>query len=101
MRLKSRFTVSLLAALFSIALSPGWSQTAPSGLFTVKISPSLPGPVSCRLMIFMNQGQGDKEVDLEQYSPTGFHPESTWLAAMEIRDVQPGDSVELDATDDS
>ena len=97
--MKSRFTVSLLAALFSIALSPGWSQTAPSGLFTVKISPSLPGPVSGRLLIFMKQGQGDKTVDVEQYSPTGFHPESTWVAAKEIRDVQPGESVELNANE--
>ncbi len=97
--MKSRFTVSLLAALFSIALSPGWSQTAPSGLFKVKISPSLPGPVSGRLLIFMKQGQGDKTVDVEQYSPTGFHPESTWVAAKEIRDVQPGESVELNANE--
>src|SRR5260370_24054887 len=101
MRLKSRLRGSLLAGLFSIALSAGWSQTAPSGLFTVKISPSLPGPVSGRLMIFMKQGQGYNEVDLEQYSPTGFHPESTWLAAMEIRDVQPGESVELNANDEA
>lgn len=95
----SRISVSLLAALFSIALPPGWSQTAPSGLFKVKISPSLPGPVSGRMLIFMKQGQGDKTVDIEQYSPTEFHPESIWLAAKEIRNVQPGESVEVNAND--
>jgi S-formylglutathione hydrolase FrmB len=97
--LKFRLATSLVATLFSVALSPVWSQTVPSGLFKIKVSPSLPGPVSGRLLIFMKQGQGDKEVDVEQYSPTGFHPESTWVAAKEIRDVPPGESVELNAND--
>jgi hypothetical protein len=49
----------------------------------------------------MKQGQGDKEVDVEEYSPTGFHPESTWIAAKEIHDLQPGQSVEIDANDNA
>ena len=85
--------------MFSVALSPGWSQTAPSGHFKVKISPSLPGPLSGRLLIFMKRGQGDKEVDVDHYSETGFHPESTWMVAKEIHDLQPGRSVEVDAND--
>jgi Putative esterase len=97
--LKFRFTVSLLAALFSIALSPGLSQTTPSALFRVKASPSLPGPVSGRLLIFMKQGQGDKEVDVQQYTPAGFRSDSTWIAAKEIQDLQPGQSIEVDAND--
>jgi hypothetical protein len=101
MRLKSRFTVSFLAALFGITLSPGWSQTAPSGLFMVKISPSLPGPVSGRLLVFMKQGQGDRNVDVQQYDPQGFHPKDIWVAAKEIRDVRPGESVELNANDEA
>lgn len=97
--MKFRFTVSLLAALFSIAPLPGMSQATPSAFFQVKASPSLPVPVSGRLLIFMKQGQGDKEVDVEQYSPTGFRPDSVWIAAKEIYDLQPGQSVEVDAND--
>jgi enterochelin esterase-like enzyme len=101
-RLKFRLTASLLAAtLFSVASSPLWSQTTPTGLFHVKISPSLPGPVSGRLLVFMKQGHGDKSIDPQQFSPEDFDPEKVWVAAKEIHDVSPGDSVELNANDEA
>ena len=67
----------------------------------VKISPSLPGLVSGRLLVFMKQGQGDRNVDVQQYDPQGFHPKDIWVAAKEIRDVRPGESVELNANDEA
>lgn len=99
--MKSKFTAGFVAALFITVVSPGWSQTTPSGLFKVKVSSSIPGPVSGRLLVFMKQGNGDRTVDLYQYNPQGFHPEDVWVAAKEIRDVQPGESIELDANDEA
>ena len=94
--------VSFLAALLS-ALIPGsklsGQQTAaqtepapPRTFFRIQAGPSLPGPVSGRLLVFIKQGSGDKEVAVNE-----FHPTDTWVAAQEIRDLEPGESVEVDA----
>ncbi len=68
------------------------AASAPPHVFRVVASPSLPGPVSGRLLVFMKQGRGDKRVDSEE-----FRPEATWIAAQEVHDLLPGSSVEVDA----
>ncbi len=80
-----------LAALAAAAMA-GAQQPHSPAIFRVTASPSLPGPVSGRLLLFMKQGSGDKAVDSEE-----FHPEQTWIAAQEVHDLAPGASVEVDA----
>ncbi len=53
-------------------------------------------PVSGRLLVFMKQGKGDKEVSVDEFHPTG-----TWVAAKEVRDLAPGSTVELDGTEEA
>ncbi len=52
----------------------------------------MPQPVSGRLLIFMKQGSGDKEVEAEE-----FRPEATSVTAREVHDLAPGSSIEVDA----
>jgi hypothetical protein len=60
--------------------------------FRVRAAPSVGGPVSGRLLIFLKQGSGDKEVDVGE-----FHFGDTWVAAREITGLAPGGSVDVDA----
>ncbi len=53
---------------------------------------TIPAPVSGRLLIFVKQGSGDKEVETSE-----FHPEDTMVTAREVRDLAPGAAVEVDA----
>jgi hypothetical protein len=48
--------------------------------------------VSGRLLIFLKAGSGDKEV-----SSSELHPTDTWVCAREVRDLEPGSSIEMDA----
>ncbi len=84
-------------ALFAGAALIAHPQQQPGGarpgtLFRIKASSALPGPVSGRLLLFMKQGSGDASVDSQE-----FHPEATWIAAQEVHDLKPGDSIEIDA----
>lgn len=65
---------------------------APHVFFRVQAAPSLAAPVSGRLLIFLRQGSGDKEVTTDEFRPT-----ATWVCAREIHDLEPGNSVEVDA----
>jgi len=70
----------------------GVSARAPEHLFfRVQAASSISAPVSGRLLIFLKEGSGDKEVETSE-----FHPDATWVAAREIRDLAPGASVEVD-----
>ncbi len=81
----------LAAALVYGSIGLAHAQGKPA-LFHVMVSPSLPGPVSGRLLLFMKQGHGDKSVEAAE-----FHPEAVWIAAQEVHDLAPGSSVEFDA----
>ena len=59
--------------------------------FRVHAASSIAGPLSGRLLIFVKQGAGDKEVDT-----TEFHFADTWVAAREISNLAPGGTVDLD-----
>jgi enterochelin esterase-like enzyme len=60
--------------------------------FRVQTAASISAPVSGRLLVFIKQGSGDKEV-----SGSEFRPEDTWVAAREVHDLAPGTAIEFDA----
>jgi S-formylglutathione hydrolase FrmB len=64
----------------------------PHVFFRIQLAASAPAPLSGRLLIFLKQGKGDKEVNIQE-----FHPTYTSVAAEEIHDLAPGSSVEIDA----
>ena len=94
------FKITLLTtAAFGVLTAGAWlghsqssSPADPPSTFRISAAPSLPGPVSGRLLLFMKQGSGDKSVEAQE-----FHPEATWVAAQEVQDLRPGASIEIDA----
>ncbi len=70
------------------------SQAAPHihVFFRVQAASSVAAPLNGRLLIFVKQGSGDKEVNTSE-----FHPTETWVAAREVHDLAPGATVEFDA----
>ena len=84
-----------VVAAAAAACGPSHGQSAPAQahvFFRVQAAASLPGPVSGRLLVFVKQGSGDKDVETSE-----FRPEDTWVTAREVRDLKPGASVEVDA----
>jgi enterochelin esterase-like enzyme len=88
----------LLAVLCTLIAGDGLlpAQNAPAQrphvFFRVRVSSSILEPISGRLLIFVRQGSGDKQVDADQ-----FHPQAVWVAAKEVQSLAPGAVVELDA----
>ncbi len=84
-----------LAAAIAACHLPG-SRALAAGpahvFFRVEAASSINGPVSGRLLVFVKQGESDKEVDI-----TEFHPQDTWVTALEVHDLAPGAAVEVDA----
>jgi hypothetical protein len=74
------------------AQAPAPAPATPHVFFHVKLADSAPGPVSGRVLVFLKQGTGDKEVNIQE-----FHPGETSVAAQEVHDLAPGASVEIDA----
>ena len=72
------------------------ARTAPAApahvFFRVQSASSVGAPLSGRLLIFVKQGSGDKEVNTSE-----FHPTDTWVAAREVHNLAPGAAVEFDA----
>jgi enterochelin esterase-like enzyme len=66
---------------------------APTHVFLrIVVGPSITAPVSGRLLVFLKQGKGDKEVGISEFSPA-----ATWVAAREVHDLAPGSAIELNA----
>lgn len=84
--------VVCLCLLACARLSAQTEPAPPHAFFRVEASPSLTAPLNGRLLIFLKQGSGDKEVTTDEFRPT-----ATFVAAQEIRDLEPGDAVEIDA----
>src|SRR5436305_4487449 len=81
-----------VVCLFSAAgQSPEGAHRQPVHLH-VTVSRSIAKPVSGRLLVFLKQGAGDKEIDFN-----AFHPQAAWIAAREVQDINPGDTVDIDA----
>lgn len=88
-----------LWAAFAFALGTAallGAQTAPQHtFFRVQAASSLSAPVSGRLLIFVRTGSGDKQVSISEFHRP--NEPDTWVCAQEVRDLAPGQSVEVDA----
>jgi S-formylglutathione hydrolase FrmB len=89
---KKRNVPVLVLLAFGSLNGQGASSPPSHAFFRVQAAPSLPAPLNGRLLIFVAKGSGDKAVDIEM-----LHPEATWVAAKEVRDLAPGEPVEVDA----
>ena len=95
-RLSTLARFAALAALVAVPpIAPFQLLAQPTPahtFFRVQAAQSIPAPISGRLLIFLKQGSGDKEVSVSE-----FNPKATWVAAREIHDLAPGASIEFDA----
>jgi hypothetical protein len=85
---------SLRLLILAICLLPAVLGQSQHLFFCVNVSSAIGAPVSGRLLVFL--APGTETGDINQ-SP--FDPESAWVAAKEIHDVQPGSFVEIDTDD--
>jgi enterochelin esterase-like enzyme len=86
-----------LSAVFALLLASGTvpAQTNPHLHITVDLARSVaPVGVSGRLLIFMSN-----KPDSPLRPTWGSDPQDLWMAAKEVANLAPGDSVELDADD--
>ncbi len=72
--------------------APAAATLSPPVLFTVKLDPSVSTPLSGRLLLFAKRGKGTQDLDIQE-----FHPEDTWVAAVEVQHLLPGATVQIDA----
>ena len=94
-RMLEKRTGHALLLLALVITTGGWLR-GEHVFFRVQLAPSAAAPLNGRLLIFLKQGSGDKEVNLDE-----FHPGATWVAAREIRALAPGQSVEVDADENA
>jgi hypothetical protein len=64
---------------------------SPHLFFRVSLGSGMQGPVSGRVLIFLEEGSGAKEV-----SGNEFRPAATSVAAREVSDLAPGASIDVD-----
>ncbi|MGB9145392.1 MAG: enterochelin esterase, partial [Acidobacteriaceae bacterium] len=83
----------LLPLLLSLAVSLAAAQTtaAPHLFFRVTLASGMQPVASGRVLIFLEAGSGAKQVQANE-----FHPSSTSIAAKEITDLHPGESIDID-----
>jgi hypothetical protein len=78
-----------LAAVLSV--STALAQQPQHLFFRVTLGPQFTAPVSGRLLIFLKEGAGDKEVDVNP-----FIPSSVSIAAKEVYYWKPGAPIDID-----
>ena len=84
-----RKVVRLLLLPFLVSFASAQSA-APHLFFRVTLDPGMQ-PASGRLLIFLEPGSGAKSVQANE-----FHPSATSIAAIEISDLKPGASIDID-----
>jgi S-formylglutathione hydrolase FrmB len=81
--------------LLPFAVSCAFAQTAsPHLFFRVTLAPGMQGPVSGRVLIFLEAGSGAKQVGGNE-----FKPSATSIAAKEVAALAPGASIDVDVDD--
>jgi Putative esterase len=82
-----------LLPLFVVLLftSAALAQEPQHLFFRVTLGPQITAPVSGRLLIFLKEGSGDKEIDANP-----FQPSSVSIAAKEIYYWKPGTEIDID-----
>jgi len=86
------FFAALIAVAAMAMESSGQSAPPVHVFFRVQAASSVSAPISGRLLLFVKQGSGDKDVETSE-----FRPSETWVAAREVHDLAPGGSIEFDA----
>ncbi len=86
-----RSTRQILSALILSVCLPAFAGQPQHLFFRVTLSPRLPGPVSGRVLIFLEPGSGAKSIDQNP-----FHPAAVYVAAKEVSGLKSGDSVDVD-----
>lgn len=83
----------LLPLLLSLAVSLAAAQTTatPHLFFRVTLAAGMQPVASGRVLIFLEAGSGAKQVQANE-----FHPSATSIAAKEITDLHPGESIDVD-----
>ena len=84
-----KIVLPLLIAI--LCLSSGFAQQPQHLFFRATLGPQFTAPVSGRLLIFLKQGAGDKEIDVNS-----FLPSSVSIAAKELYYWKPGIAVDID-----
>ncbi|HTW46592.1 MAG TPA: alpha/beta hydrolase-fold protein [Acidobacteriaceae bacterium] len=78
--------------LLPLLVACACAQTAsPHLFFRVTLGSGMQGPVSGRVLIFLEEGSGAKQVRVNE-----FRPSAVSIAAREISDLQPGASIDVD-----
>lgn len=81
-----------LLFVLPLAAACACAQTAsPHLYFRVTLGSGMQGPVSGRVLIFLEEGSGAKVV-----SGNEFRPQATYVAAREVSDLAPGSSIDVD-----
>lgn len=88
-----RFLSSSLLVL-ALCVVSAFGQEPRHLFFRVAAGPAITAPVSGRLLIFLSAGEGAKEVDMNAFRPTAVS-----VAAKEVHDLKPGESVDVDTDD--
>src|SRR5271156_4302677 len=84
--------ILLTSALTTILIAATAVAQQPQHLFfRVMLGPQFTAPVSGRLLIFLKQGTGDKEIDVNP-----FLPSSVSIAAEELYHWTPGTPIDID-----
>jgi S-formylglutathione hydrolase FrmB len=90
-----RISAAVSALLLYSTFGHAEQQNTPEHLFVhVQLSDGFSHPVSGRLLVFIEQGTGAKEVDLSAFAPTAVS-----VAAKEIAGMKSGDTVDVDLDD--
>ena len=89
--------LALLIVVVPFSKAFVYGQSAPAKrnhLFKIKLSSTLSSePVSGRLLIFMTRDSAS----MDMVQPSLFELEKVWVTAREVRNLQPGSSIDLDA----
>jgi Putative esterase len=84
----------LCALAFYVSLFAASGQDAEHLFFRVTLGPQFAAPASGRLLVLLTAGRGAKQIDENPFKPT-----AVYVAAKEIRALNPGASIEVDTDD--
>jgi putative esterase len=84
----------LVFLLLPVLATLAYAQPSQHLFFRVTLGAKMQKPVSGRLLIFVQKGNGAQSIDVNE-----FHPTDTHVAAKEISDLCPGASLEIDMDD--
>src|SRR5215469_10133509 len=91
MRARKAYLPLLSLALFA---ATALAQQPQHLFFQVTLGPEIASPASGRLLIFLEQGSGAKEVDTNP-----FQPSQVYVATKEVPYIKPGEAVDIDTDD--